>query len=110
MQRLVQIYCQGGVGWGGSFVTKKPVPVQIFSQGEPGLLSQRNPGQCRFVVGECGWGSRGRTGGAGVGWKGLSCFIMLFVNLYCAGKERKQETILILKNNPKLNSNGAVNM
>ena len=45
-----------------------------------------------------------------MGWKGLFCFIMLFVNLYSAGKERKQETILILKNNPKLNCNGAVNM
>ena len=37
-------------------------------------------------------------------------FVMLFVNLYCAGKERNAETILILKNNPKLNSNGDVNM
>ena len=35
---------------------------------------------------------------------------MLFVYLYCAGKERKQETILILKINPKLKSNGAVYM
>ena len=45
-----------------------------------------------------------------VGWKGLFCFILLFENLNCARKERNAKTILILKNNPELNYNGAVNM
>ena len=83
-------------GWGGRSQYQ-------FRLGAPGLLSQTNRKQFRFVG-----GGGGRMGG--VGWKGLFCFILLFVNLNCARKERNANTILILKNNPELNYNGAVNM
>lgn len=70
---------------GGAFVTKKKVPVQIFCQGGLGLSSQRSGVGWEGL----GWG---RMGGAGVGWKGVFCFIMLFVSLYRVGKERNVET------------------
>lgn len=85
---------------GGAFVTKKKVPVQIFCQGGLGLSSQRS-----WVGWEgLGWGRMGGEGGV-LFYNVIRKFVPCREGTKCGNK-----TILILKNNPKLNSNGAVNM